>query len=266
MAENPWLKINISDYVNHMSSPEVGQYQLINECFKSVLNKYNPKRIFVPGCTIGNGFEYINWGEVESVTALDINPDFLNILGNSFPGQEKLEIINEDIVDFDPEESKFDLIFAALIFEYVDPDPALMKIKKVMDTNSTFFSMIQLPGKSKVTKTEYKSLEKLSPVMHLLSIDKFQSELKRNRFSIKLSEKKTLKNGKSFLLTEAGINSQLGIDSELLSNRLIKPKKRLGKAESLKNLKSSLKIKKVIEYGELPWSSKIKKMLNMQKN
>ncbi len=117
---NPWLEINISDYVNHMSRPEVGQYQMINVCFRSLIQKYDPEKIFVPGCTIGNGFEYIEWDQVQKVTALDINPAFLEILRNKFAGEGKLETISEDFQTFRTKGRKYDLIFAALFFEYVE--------------------------------------------------------------------------------------------------------------------------------------------------
>jgi len=205
MVKNPWLEISISDYVNHMRSPEVMQYQLINECFKYEYNKFNPKRIFVPGCTIGNGFEYINWESVESITALDINCEYLSILKDKFKKNKKLEIINDDLLIFKPGIRKFDLIFAALIFEYVDLISALKKMKKMMHTSSILFSMTQLPGKIKVTKTKYKALEKLSPVMHLITEIEFQHSLKEQGFYIKKRELKILKSGKSFLLTEAAL-------------------------------------------------------------
>jgi len=31
MRINSWLEISYNDYVNHMSSPEVGQYKMINQ-------------------------------------------------------------------------------------------------------------------------------------------------------------------------------------------------------------------------------------------
>ncbi len=207
--KNPWLNISISDYVNHMSSPEVRQYQLINECFKSLLLKYDPKRIFVPGCTIGNGFEYINWEQIEKVTALDINPDFLTVLKDKFPGMKKLEIINEDFQHFEPDVRNYDLIFVALLFEYVDFKPALNKLKKMMNKASIFFSLTQLPGEnqSKVSRTEYKSLEKLNPHIILHSPIEIENTIINAGFQIKFSEQKTLPNGKSFLLTESYINT-----------------------------------------------------------
>lgn len=202
---NPWLEIDISDYVDHMSSPEVGQYQLINECFRSLLLKYTPGKIFVPGCTIGNGFEYIDWNKLETITALDINPDFLKMLQNKFPGEKKLEIINEDFESFSIKERKYDLIFAALFFEYVDLRSALLKIKEMMGSASVLFSLIQLPGEdqTKVSKTKYKSLEKLGPYISLTTAERFERELNNAGFSVRSREQKTLNNGKSFALLES---------------------------------------------------------------
>lgn len=208
MKKNPWLEINISDYVNHMSSPEVGQYQLINQCFRSQLQKYNPEKIFVPGCTIGNGFEYIEWDQVQKVTALDINPVFLEILRNKFAGESKLETISEDFQIFGTNGRKYDLIFAALFFEYVGLRSALRRLKKMMNTSSVLFSIIQLPGEhqSKVSETKYRSLEKLSPYITLLTAEEFENELIKAGLRIRFREHRTLKNGKSFLLTESFIN------------------------------------------------------------
>ena len=204
---NPWLDVDLSDYVNHMSSPEVGQYQMINECFRTSLSKFEPVNIFVPGCTIGNGFEYINWQKVEKVTALDVNPDFLKVLRERFPSEERLEIISNDFNSFQVNNRKFDLIFAALFFEYVDIKSALFKFRKMMNKSSVLFSIIQLPdgGQSKVSKSKYKSLEMLDPYITLISREEFVKEISYSGLKLVSSTKKTLINGKSFLLTESYI-------------------------------------------------------------
>jgi len=204
MKSNPWLEIDISDYINHMSSPEVGQYQLINESFRTTLQKHKPERIFVPGCTIGNGFEYIDWQNVKKVTALDINPDFLNRLQLRFPNEKKLEIISIDFSSFICDERRYDLIFSALFFEYIDVQSTLIKFRKMMSRDSVLFSIIQLPdiNQSKVSESKYKSLEKLSPYISLTSPEEFIGEIDRAGLKIKLSSKRTLTNGKTFLLTE----------------------------------------------------------------
>ena len=204
MESNPWLDIDISDYVNHMSSSEVGQYALINECFRHLIQKYNSEFIFVPGCTIGNGFEHIDWNKIEKITALDINPEFLNILGNRFPGERKLEIVNTDFLNYNSNKNKYDLIFVALLFEYVSLSSALTKIKNMMKESSILFSIIQLPdeNQSKVSKSKYKSLEKLGPYISLITVDEFEKELNESGFCIKWSEQRKLVNGKSFLLAE----------------------------------------------------------------
>lgn len=206
-SRNPWLDISISDYVNHMSSSEVMQYQLINECFKDVLNKYEPKKIFVPGCTIGNGFENIKWENIESIVALDINPEYISLLRNRYPDEKKLILVNEDFNKYNPGKNKFDLIIAALFFEYVELSESLLKLKSMMNKTSIMFSMIQLPDEkqNKVTRTEYKSLEKLSHIMNLHSAEKFKKELDKCGFYIRSEIQKTLENGKSFLLTESKV-------------------------------------------------------------
>lgn len=203
--DNPWLDVDLSDYVNHMSSPEVGQYQMINECFRNILSKLQPKRIFVPGCTIGNGFEYINWKNVDRVTALDINPHFLQVLRERFPAEEKLEIVSSDFNLLAEKDSEYDLIFAALFFEYVDVHSSLIKIRGMMGKSSVLFSMIQLPasGQSKVSESKFKSLEKLSPYISLTSSEEFVREIKKAGLEIKDSSVETLVNGKSFLISEA---------------------------------------------------------------
>ncbi len=205
-TQNPWLEISASDYVNHMSSPEVCQYQMINEYFRTVLNRYNPKKIFVPGCTIGNGFEHINWNQIEVVAALDINSEYLCILRNSF-AEKKLQIINEDLLKYDPEGKRFDLIFAALIFEYIDLSKSLTVLKNMMYESSVLVSLIQLPciEQKKVTLTKYKSLEKLNPIMNLLTAEKFKSALKQAGLYLISEIEKKLETGKSFLLCESSI-------------------------------------------------------------
>jgi hypothetical protein len=142
------------------------------------------------------------------VTALDINPEFLKMLGNKFAGESKLELISEDFLTFRTKGRKYDLIFTALFFEYVELRSALSKIKKIMNNTSVLFSIIQLPGEnqSKVSETEYKSLEKLSPYITLLTAEEFENELIKAGLRIRFREHRTLKNGKSFLLTESIIN------------------------------------------------------------
>jgi SAM-dependent methyltransferase len=207
--DNPWLSVDLTDYINHMNSPEIGQYQMINESFRTVLEKFTPKNIFVPGCTIGNGFEYINWKKIEKVTAIDVNSDFLKVLRERFPDEDRLEIIAGDFNLMTFNNRKYDLIFSALFFEYVDIKSALYKFREMMNDTSILFSIIQLPdpGQSKVSKSKYKSLEKLGPHITLISTEEFSKEINQAELKIIKSTEITLANGKSFLLTESVKNN-----------------------------------------------------------
>ncbi len=204
---NPWLDVDLSDYINHMSSPGVGQYQMINDCFRNLLDKIEPEKILVPGCTIGNGFEYINWQMVSEVTALDINPYFLKVLRERFPEEKKLELISGDFNSFSSLNRNYDLIFAALFFEYVDVKSTLYKFRQMMNKSSVLFSIIQLPdaGQSKVSHSEYKSLEKLGPYITLITRKEFAEEINNAGLKVTQGTKRILVNGKSFFLTESVI-------------------------------------------------------------
>jgi hypothetical protein len=74
----------------------------------------------------------------------------------------------------------------------------------MMKESSILFSIIQLPdeNQSKVSKSKYKSLEKLGPYISLITVDEFEKELNESGFCIKWSEQRKLVNGKSFLLAE----------------------------------------------------------------
>ncbi len=197
--KNPWLEIGSNDYVAHMSSPEVGQYQMINEVFRQSLEEYKPRKLFVPGCTIGNGFEHIDWNNIEKVTALDINLEYLQVLREKYSENKSLQIENKDIINYESGE-KYDLIFTALILEYVDFEQGLIKLRSVMYDDSTLVILFQIESAehSKVSKTKYKSLEKVGAIMNLVDITEFESIC--DKLNLRTTKKKTLtlNSGKSF--------------------------------------------------------------------
>jgi trans-aconitate methyltransferase len=125
---NPWLNIPASDYEGHMSSPNVGQLSFLAKTFKESLENHDCRTVALLGCATGNGLEYIKNEVSHRVTAVDINPEYLKILqqryGDSIPG---LEIVRDDLHKCQLEEKAYTLIFAGLVFEYLDPQVLLRK-------------------------------------------------------------------------------------------------------------------------------------------
>ena len=194
---NPWLKIPHSDYENHMS--EIGQAQILNKLIKINLDNYKPKSFALLGCSAGNGLEHIKRETTINVYAIDINPNYLQLTRKKFENKIKnLILCNIDIRKDELVVANVDLFFIGLVFEYVEPKKALDKIIRTINNNGILAIVIQ---KSKpttfVSKTKYKSLEKLAQISKETDekkLDKFIQQKKMNlieRKEIKLDQNKS---------------------------------------------------------------------------
>jgi SAM-dependent methyltransferase len=77
---NPWLRMPASNYEGHMSSPKVAQQSFLAQTFKESLESQDSSTIALLGCATGNGLEYINTESTRKVTAIDLKPEYLEIL------------------------------------------------------------------------------------------------------------------------------------------------------------------------------------------
>lgn len=161
---NPWLNIPFSDYDNHMN--EVGQSAMLSDIFSHYLHKYKPVSVALPGCATGNGLNRVDTSVTKRILAMDINPEYLQKLRdtylNSIPGLETY------CIDFDSDklpEATVDFVFAALILEYVRPAIFIPKIADLLNSQGKLVIIIQKnkPG-AFVSPTSYKSLNALSQI------------------------------------------------------------------------------------------------------
>jgi SAM-dependent methyltransferase len=168
---SPWLTIPWEDYEGHMSHPTVKQSQFLSEVFCEILDQYEPESIAVLGCSTGNGFEHIDPDVCSRVTAVDINPNYLKILQDRFQSKiPGLECICQDVAICELEESSYDLIHCALLFEYLEPQRLIEKIKLWLCRCGVLTVVLQLPSlkSGRVTETEFTSLKRLEPIMRLV--------------------------------------------------------------------------------------------------
>ncbi len=198
---NPWLEISHSDYENHMS--DVGQAQVLNELTGFYLDKYKPLNFALLGCSTGNGLEHVR-PETKNVYAIDINPEYLKIAKERFDAKiYNLETINVDIQKAVLPFANIDLVFAGLILEYVEPKHVLPKIINTLSKKGVLVIVIQQNKQTTfVTKTKYKSLEKLSSVskeVNEAEIDKVVKPMNVKCVSRKEIE---LTESKSFIVLE----------------------------------------------------------------
>jgi len=200
---NPWLKIPASDYEGHMDSPDVAQLSFLAQAFRESLEKYDSSSIALLGCATGNGLDYINNSVTRRLTAIDINPEYLEVLRQRYlervPG---LEVIKADLEIYTGENRAYSLIFAGLIFEYLRPQVLLQRIAGWLRPGGVMVSILQLPAQNsgKVSETPYKSLRALDSIMNLISSDRFKGMA--NEAGLRETEAKTftLESGKPFYI------------------------------------------------------------------
>ena len=200
---NPWLKIPAADYEGHMSSPSVAQQSFLAQTFKESLESHDSSTIALLGCATGNGLEHVDRDVTRRVTAIDINPQYLAKLRQCYGvGVPGLEIVETDLETCVIENQTFSLIFAGLIFEYLDPRKLLSKIKGWLRSDGVMVTVLQLPAEhlEKITDTPYVSLKKLDAIMKFISPHDFKSMA----YDVDLKEIKaktaTLESGKSFYI------------------------------------------------------------------
>jgi SAM-dependent methyltransferase len=198
---NPWLKIPHDDYEAHMSDPNVQQLYALSKIFNYVLEKYSPQSIAVLGCAGGNGFEHLVNRKFNRVVGIDINPDYLNICENRFSSSiPNLELICSDLTNLELDPELFDLIHAALIFEYIDVEIVLKKISNWLKPKGVLAIVFQITGEisAPVSETKFKSLKLLSDKIVIVDAAGFQKLVKKNKLTGIYSDIIELKHGKNF--------------------------------------------------------------------
>ena len=211
-VHNPWLDIPLSDYEGHMALPEVDQSRMLSDEFARLLDAHRPRSIALIGCAGGNGFERIDARRTTRVVGVDINPDYLEVARSRFDGAfASLELICIDVSGRAPEIEPVELVFAGLIFEYVDAGLVLRKLAAVLQPTGTLAAVVQLPspGKTPVTRTPFSSLRRLTPIMQLLPPEQLIGEARNAGLTIASSRRVLLNTGKNFQLLEFGVGARV---------------------------------------------------------
>jgi SAM-dependent methyltransferase len=171
---NPWLDIPAGDYVGHMSSPEVAQYQVLNRLLRDTLRNIRPRSMLVLGCSMGNGFEHVDPGVTSRVVGVDINPVYLQRLVEQFPHPAfALDVRCADLTAYTFEPEAFELVHAALVFEYVEWSLLLPRVVGTVQSGGVLSVVLQLPSRASpaVTPTRFTSLRALESVFRFVEPD-----------------------------------------------------------------------------------------------
>lgn len=202
---NPWLDIPLTDYEEHMALPTVDQSRLIAEQLATLVRTYSPRSVAVLGCAGGNGFDCLVGTTVTRVVGVDINPAFIQQTRRRYEGRiPGLELHVADIQTpamlFDP----VDLIYAALILEYVDLPQTMNAFQRCCRHHGVLAVLVQLPHDTMahVSPSPYTSLQSLASRMRLVSDEELHREARQVGFA--RTHCRTLRStgGKHFRLDE----------------------------------------------------------------
>ena len=200
---NPWLRIPLEDYEAHMSLPSIRQAQMLADQFERLLVRHRPTSVAIVGCAGGNGLERIEFGQVERVVGMDINPEFIEATRARHARRLMcLELHTADVqsktLQFEPVE----LIFAALLFEYVDVQSALATLRRNCAPRGRMATVLQLfsADQAAVSPSPYGSLGLLAPIIRLVAPAELSRHAQTAGFALEESKTITLPSGKRFEL------------------------------------------------------------------
>lgn len=198
-ADNPWFTIPLADYEAHMALPQVGQAQLLAELFAATLRARSPASVAVLGCAGGNGFERAPRGL--RVVGVDVNPDYVASARARFASRlPRLELHVADVERAELLFEPVDLVFAALLFEYVDPGRLLARIRAWLAPDGTLTTVLQMPSDDvrEITPSPFATLERLAPRLRLVAPERLAELAARYGYRALESETATASGGKRF--------------------------------------------------------------------
>lgn len=186
-----------------MASPRVRQLQLMSRIFGELLREHDPRSVGIVGVATGNGLERIDPERVRRVVGVDINPAYLAIArarhGARIP---RLDLRCADAARARIAPRSLDLVYAALIFEYVDPEVLVPRIASWLRPGGVLAAFLQLPvaGHGKVSETPFAGVRILEPIIHLVEPARFRGIALASGFAELRSGTRGPRAGKRFFL------------------------------------------------------------------
>ncbi len=197
---NVWNKIPLEDYEQHMQHESVAQLPMLNTLTKKYLERFNPGTVLFLGIAGGNGLEHINNSVTQKVWGIDVNQDYLDATSQRFLHKiPHLTLLNIDISSHQTESiTKADLIWAALIFEYVAIDKCFQFISNNLKDNGSLVVTIQANnGAGSVSNTGIETIRQVGQIFQLTDPDDLLSFASTYGFVTTDFEENVLPNQKS---------------------------------------------------------------------
>jgi SAM-dependent methyltransferase len=195
---NPWTIVPAADYERHMGPDGVNQLAPLASIFQEAYLAAQPDRVLVVGCATGNGLEHVDPSVTTRIVGLDVNLQYLGIARQRFFHLgPRLELFCTDAAAHREQPGSFDLIHAALVFEYLHPEVLVRKIAEWLADRGTCTAVVQLPG-GEGPEAPSKAMRIIQKAMKLVPPEELTALMATHGLKVRRSRTVPLKFGKSF--------------------------------------------------------------------
>ena len=207
---NPWTVVQAVDYERHMGPEGVDQLAPLSAIFQEAYLAAQPDRVLLLGCATGNGLEHVNPAVTQKVTGVDVSLQYLGIARQRFMHLgPKLELFCSEAEKFRAAPASFDLVHAALIFEYLHPEVLVRRISEWLAPAGTASVVLQLPG-GDAPPSKSTVMQLIARAMKLVPPDELTRLFEHYGLSRKRARTVPLKYGKSFWVGVFGRSAASG--------------------------------------------------------
>ena len=201
---NPWTVVPAADYERHMGPEGVDQLAPLSAIFQESYVAAQPDRLLLLGCTTGNGLEHVNPAVTQRIVGVDVNLQYLGIARQRyFHLGPRLELYCQEAEKFRATPGSFDLVHAALLFEYLHPEVLVRRIAEWLADDGTCSVVLQLPG-GEGPPAPTKTMQIIQKAMKLVPPDELTRLFEHYGLPRRRARTVALKHGKSFWVAAFG--------------------------------------------------------------
>lgn len=199
---NPWNKIDLEIYEQHMADHEVYQLQVLNQITKEQLADNDCTYVGICGVAGGNGLENINITDTNRIFAMDINANYLNTCRKRYPHLEsRLALIHCDLLSGEFTLPATTLLICNLIIEYLGEVPFLDMLNRNKAKIGVVSCVIQKNNRNSfVSASTFAShFDPLQPIHNIINEDRLKSIFNAHGFTPIKQKNYDLPNGKELV-------------------------------------------------------------------
>ena len=204
---NPWERVHLNDYEEHMKLDDIQQLQILNQIMKKQIKQNPIKSLAILGIAGGNGLEYIDLNSFEQVYGIDVNQNYLDVCKKRYSHLDKcLTLLKMDLTDLSNRLPDIELIIGNLLIEYIGIEIFIKQLAKV---NPKFVSCVVQKNVTNQFVSDSPYLEYFMEISGIHNdIDKVEltKGMKSLNYRLILEEEYLLPNGKKFIRLDYKIN------------------------------------------------------------